>query len=170
MKVINLFAGPGCGKSTNAAGLFYKMKNLNYRVELIQEYAKDMTYEKRSNILEDQLYMFAKQARRIERLRGHVDFIITDSPLLLSIIYNTKSTILNDLIEETFNSYNNKNFFLKRLKPYQQYGRNQTEEQSKEIDLKIRKMLIEKRYYFDTIDSNETAVDKIFNTLSYGIK
>lgn len=170
MQVLNMFAGPGTGKSTVSAGLFYKMKNLNYKVELVQEYAKDMTYEKRSNILEDQLYIFAKQARRLERLKGHVDFVITDSPLLLGIIYNTKSTILNDLIEETFNSYNNKNFFLKRLKEYQPYGRNQTEEQAREIDLKISKMLIKKRYWFDRIDSNETAVDKIFNTLSYEIK
>jgi len=28
MKVINLFAGPGAGKSTTAAGLFYYMKKL----------------------------------------------------------------------------------------------------------------------------------------------
>lgn len=161
MKIINFFAGPGCGKSTISAGLFYKMKTLEYKVELVQEYAKDMTYEKRSNILEDQLYVFAKQARRLERLKGHVDYVITDSPLLLSIVYNTKSEILNELIEETFNSYTNINFLLNRTKKYQTYGRNQTEEEAKEIDLKIAKMLIEKRYCYYNIDADETAIDKI---------
>lgn len=161
MIIINLLSGPGCGKSTVSAGLFYKMKNLNLKVELVQEYAKDMTYENRSNILEDQLYIFAKQARRLKRLKGHVDYVITDSPLLLSIIYNTQSQILNELIEETFNSYVNINFLLKRIKKYQTYGRNQTEEQAREIDLKIQKMLIEKRYWYHNIDSDQQAVDKI---------
>lgn len=165
MRIINCFAGPGTGKSSISAGLFYKMKLLEYKVELVQEYAKDMTYEKRSNILEDQLYVFAKQARRLERLKGHVDYVITDSPLLLSIIYNTKSKILNDLIEETYNSYNNMNFLLKRVKKYQTYGRNQTEEEAKEIDLKVSKMLIEKKYWFYSIDANETAVDNILSRI-----
>jgi hypothetical protein len=165
MKIINFFAGPGCGKSSISAGLFYRMKLLEYKVELVQEYAKDMTYEKRSNILEDQLYVFAKQARRLERLKGHVDYVITDSPLLLSMVYNTKSEILNELIEETFNSYANINFLLKRTKKYQTYGRNQTEEEAKEIDLKIAKMLIEKRYWYYNIDADETAIDKILTYL-----
>lgn len=29
-KVINFYAGPGAGKSTNAAGLFYEMKKLGF--------------------------------------------------------------------------------------------------------------------------------------------
>ena len=165
MKIINFYAGPGVGKSSISAGLFYRMKLLEYKVELVQEYAKDMTYENRSNILEDQLYVFTKQARRLERLKGHVDYVITDSPLLLSIIYNTKSQILNELIEETFNSYANINFLLKRTKKYQTYGRSQTEEEAKEIDLKIAKMLIEKRYWYYNIDADETAIDKILEYL-----
>ena len=45
-KVINLFGGPGAGKSTTAAGLFYEMKVRDIKCELVTEYAKDMTYEK----------------------------------------------------------------------------------------------------------------------------
>ena len=45
MKVINLFAGPGTGKSTTAAGLFYKMKSKGYMVELVTEFAKDLVYQ-----------------------------------------------------------------------------------------------------------------------------
>jgi len=39
-KVINLFAGPGAGKSTTAAGLFAEMKRANVDVELVTEYVK----------------------------------------------------------------------------------------------------------------------------------
>jgi ATP:corrinoid adenosyltransferase len=67
MKVINIFAGPCAGKSTTAAGLFYLMKVSGYNVELVTEYAKDMTWEGRHNILGDQLYILAKQNRRLER-------------------------------------------------------------------------------------------------------
>ncbi len=35
MKVINLWGSPGAGKSTAAAGLFYRMKFADYNVELI---------------------------------------------------------------------------------------------------------------------------------------
>ena len=49
--VINLYGGPGCGKSTVSSGLFYKMKSEGYCVEYVSEYAKDLTYEERYNIL-----------------------------------------------------------------------------------------------------------------------
>jgi len=42
MKIINLYGGPGSGKSTIAAGIFYKAKlDDRYRVELFREMAKD---------------------------------------------------------------------------------------------------------------------------------
>lgn len=135
-KVINLFAGPGAGKSTIAAGLFYEMKIRNIKCELVTEYAKDMTYEKRTNVLSDQLYILAKQNRKLSRLIGEVDYIITDSPLLIGLMYmpdNYFSTF-SSLVHEIFESYNNINFFINRTKAYQTYGRNQTEEQAKEID------------------------------------
>jgi ATP:corrinoid adenosyltransferase len=53
MKVINLWAGPGAGKSTTASGLFYLMKTADMQVELVTEYAKDMTWEGRHEVLQD---------------------------------------------------------------------------------------------------------------------
>ena len=41
--VINLFGGPGCGKSTGAAYVFSKLKMLGVNAELTSEYAKDKT-------------------------------------------------------------------------------------------------------------------------------
>ena len=59
MKVINLFAGPGIGKSTTAAGVFWKMKTLGFKVELVTEFAKSLVYASDLK-LNDQLYVFAK--------------------------------------------------------------------------------------------------------------
>ena len=45
--IINIFGGPGVGKSTVAADLFVIMKKEGYSVELVTEYAKELTYEKK---------------------------------------------------------------------------------------------------------------------------
>ena len=63
MYVINLFGGPSTGKSTLAALLFGTLKSkYDLNCEYVNEYAKDLVYEKRNQILlKDQLYIFAKQ-------------------------------------------------------------------------------------------------------------
>ena len=45
MVVINLFGGPGCGKSTAASYIFSKLKMLGINAELATEFAKDKTWE-----------------------------------------------------------------------------------------------------------------------------
>ena len=85
-----LIGVPGAGKSTTAAGLFFELKTRNIKCELVTEYAKDMTYEKRFNTLQDQLYILAKQNQRIKRLQGVVDYIVTDSPLIIGLAYTPK--------------------------------------------------------------------------------
>lgn len=144
MKVINLFAGPGAGKSTTAAGLFHLMKLEGMNVELVTEYAKDMTWERRQNILGDQLYMFAKQHRRIMRLRGMVDFVVTDSPLLFSILYREADypAVFDQMVLAFWNQYDNRNFLLERKKAYLSVGRRQTEDEARELDLRVRDLLV----------------------------
>lgn len=164
MKIINLFAGPGSGKSTTAAGLFFLMKTKGYRVELVTEYAKDMTYEKRFNILADQLYILAKQNRKITRLINQVDFIITDSPILLGLIYDEeKNKLFIDLVWKLFNEYDNYNYFINRVKKYAQYGRNQVESEAREIDFKIRDLIA--YLPFKEIDGDDIAPSSILEDI-----
>jgi len=143
MKVINLFGGPCTGKSTIAAGLFHEMKMKGYNIELVTEYAKDMTWEERGNILADPLYILAKQHRRISRLKGKVDYIITDSPLLLGLAYISDDYYKNckPLLLEIFSSYDNYNFMLTRPETYSEIGRNQTLEEAKLIDDAVTNVL-----------------------------
>ena len=90
MVVINLWGAPGSGKSTLAAELFSIMKKRSLNVELVTEFAKDMTWENNMTAIGCQEYIFGNQSWRLERLRDKVDFIITDSPLPLSILYNNE--------------------------------------------------------------------------------
>lgn len=170
MQVINLWAGPGVGKSTTAAGLFFEMKKMGLNVELVQEYAKDLVYEQRHNILSDQIYVFAKQQRRIARLKDHnLDWVITDSPIPLGLIYlqpGALSENFHKLVMEVFDAYHNHNFLLSRNVAYNPVGRNQkTEQEAVVFDQKVTQLLNQWQVPFDHVVGGEPAVPTILNKI-----
>lgn len=142
-KIVNLFAGPGAGKSTLAAGLFYELKMKFLNVELVTEYAKDMTWAQRTYELGNQPYVFGKQYHRMFRLMGKVDIIITDSPLLLCCFYaaNKSPKSFKTCVIDIVNTMENLNYFVVRQKPYNSLGRNQTENEAMDIDNAIIDLL-----------------------------
>ena len=138
-KVINFYGGPGSGKSTMGARLFSELKELGINCEYIDEFAKYVTWEKSLKILQNQIYVFAKQHHKMWICSDQVDYIVTDSPLPLCLFYaedNTSSSFQNLIVEEYY-KYNNIDIFLKRVKPYNPSGRNQNEETAKKIDVSI---------------------------------
>lgn len=167
MNVINLFSGPGTGKSSVAAHLFALMKWKGYKVEHVQEYIKAMVYEGRNSIFSDQIYIFGKQQRRQHVLRDNVDWIVTDSPLMLSAVYAPKDYFpsFKRLAFEVHQSYNNFNILLHRVKPYHQYGRNQTEEEAREIDNRVLEVLVAHDIPFTLVDGTETAANTILQLI-----
>ena len=56
-KVINLVGGPGSGKSTAMAGVFYNLKRLGVNCEMVTEYVKDKVWEESFKTIEDQFYL-----------------------------------------------------------------------------------------------------------------
>lgn len=166
--VVNLFSGPGAGKSTMAAGLFYKLKLAGYNVELALEYAKDLTWEERFNTLCNQPYIFGKQYHRLKRLEGKVDAIITDSPLLLSCFYSAKTypVSFKTSVIEINDQFDNWNFFINRVKPYQPKGRNQTEDQAEEIDQEIKTLLNSALESYLSLDGNEAGTSELIGLVS----
>jgi hypothetical protein len=144
MKVINLYAGPGAGKSTTAAGLFNLMKLRDENVELVTEVAKDFTWQEHWKGLENQLLILGQQDSRLKFLEDKVDYVITDSPLLLSLLYakgRYASTWFFTATIGAYRAYSNMAFFIRRSKPYSTVGRNQSAEEAREIDQKTRNLL-----------------------------
>ena len=155
MLMVNLFGAPGAGKSTGAAYIFSQLKIRDVNAELVTEFAKDKTWERNKKALENQMYMFGKQLFRITRCQDDVDVIITDSPLLLNTIYNHNPILgeeFNNLVFKIFNSYNNLNYYIKRVKKYNPLGRNQTEEESDQIADKVLKMLNDRKVEFTSVE------------------
>ena len=167
-KVINLFGGPGCGKSTGAAYIFSLLKMKGMNVELVTEFAKDKTWEHNSKALTCQPYVFGKQSYRMDRCADEVDIIITDSPLFLSAMYNFDSNIepeFTQTVIKKFNEFENYNFFLKRLKEYNPKGRNQTEEEAKELDNKIKTNLNKFNIEYEEVNGCKEGYEYILNLI-----
>lgn len=143
LAVVNFFGGPGCGKSTTAAGLFAEMKKKDFNVELIHEAAKDFKWEDWDHIFGEQDYIFAHQHRLIRRLTRHeIDYAVVDSSILLSLFYMPDDfpQSFRPFVREVFDSYDNINIVLARNPNihYVQTGRNESEQQAIDIDRKVR--------------------------------
>lgn len=162
-KVINLYGAPGVGKSTTAAGVFSQLKLHDVNAELITEFAKALTWEKRKFTLENQLYIFAKQQHHQWKVNNQVEVMVTDSPLLLTLIYGQGSEAWNKLVKETFGQFDNRNYFILRDKPYNPVGRNQTEEESYLISKAIKSLLDGYHIPYETMKGNWLAINKITN-------
>ena len=142
-QIINIFGGPGVGKSTFAAALFSLMKEKNISCENLYEHAKILTWEKNSHRLSCQPYVFGQQLLLQTRLLGQVDYVITDSPLLLSVLYNKKyPETFNKSVVDIFNTFNNINLLLRRKFEYIGNGRNETYYEAVKTDEDLNSILI----------------------------
>ena len=175
-RIICLYGGPSSGKSTTAHGLVYAFKQKGFEAEMNPEYVKDWVYQKRPINDGDQTYFFAKSSRKERSLMNNgLDFIITDSPLILTHYYGMKQCWL----EQNFNTslvllqhhhayckhmgYKVDHFFMNRVKPYSPLGRYQTEEQANIIDGQIRDMLNNLGIQYKEVNGDSSAVIKIMH-------
>jgi len=170
MKVINIFAGPGCGKSTTAAGVFYELKKMNKNVEYVSEYAKDLIYENRFERLNDYLYVLAEQHHRLYRLRNKVEYVICDGSFLLGYIHCNKNSIYDKklfkkFVLDIFNHYDNSNYFLDRKDiTYQTTGRKESLDEAISLDKKLMKLFIKEKILFKNL-SPKKAVNQIIKDI-----
>jgi len=85
--IVNLFAGPGAGKSTTAAGLFHELKRRGIRAELIGGYAKEWAWDERRIRGIDEMVIYGHQLERERRFYDKDMIVISDRPLELSAVY-----------------------------------------------------------------------------------
>lgn len=146
MKVINLFATPGTGKSVTGQILSGMLSIADYKVEYIPEFAKFATFSNNQAALTDQIYMFAKQENRLHVLKNaNLDFVVMDGPLPIALLFQPDDyyTYYEKLVMEVFGSYSNVNFYLQRNPElgYKLVGRNETQAEADALTDKLKGLL-----------------------------
>jgi hypothetical protein len=180
LKVINLYGGPSTGKSVTACRLFADLKvrpraqqlGRKLSVELVTERAKELVYETGSKFLRNQAALAGEQFHRLDRLAGHVDVAVTDSPLYLCAhyadptIYPQRAWV--EILRNMGNCFDEAHIWLRRsaTRPYESYGRVQTEAEALQADTRILHLLMED-FGIEPIfvDSEEDASDRIVSHL-----
>lgn len=164
MILINLFAGPGAGKSTTMHGVMYRLKLAGVICEQAPEFAKDLVWEGRQGALSNQLYVTGKQLQRVERLNGEVDVVITDSPFILGCFYKPDwyhpgyEDMIVHMLKTRFHCMN---YFITRRKKYVQKGRNQDEAGAKRIDVVTREFLTKHDIPFRDVDGDDDGSEAL---------
>lgn len=165
--VINGYGGPGAGKSTACLEITAALKKEGYNAEYVQEYAKELVYEKDMEMLdgspEHQYEILKEQTRRMDRLYDQVDFIVTDSPIMLNTIYNKQLTAeYESLVNELQGEYINYSFFMERdASNFEEEGRIHNLTESIEKDNEIKDMLQKNEIKYKTY--NHENVNEIVN-------
>lgn len=165
--VINGYGGPGAGKSTACMEITAALKKEGYNAEYVQEYAKELVYEKDMDMLdgspEHQYEILKEQTRRMDRLYDQVDFIVTDSPVMLNTIYNKQLTPeYESLVNELQGEYINYSFFMERdASNFEEEGRIHNLTESIEKDNEIKDMLQKNEIKYKTY--NHENVNEIVN-------
>lgn len=165
MLVVNLFGAPSVGKSTMGMYLGYELKSRGIESEYVPEYAKDVVYEHRNDLLNDQIYIFAQQNRRLKRLLDNdVEVAIIDAPIILSCVYcnyrnGEVSEHFEPLLIDMFNEYNNLNILLENTSGnYSEVGRVDSKSASEEIQGLIVDMLRRNKLPFNRYNRDDTCM------------
>ena len=176
-KIINLFAGPGVGKTSIASGLLYQLKKRHISCDAPYEFPKVLAWDENHSAIKDQLYVIANQHRGIVKSWGKVDYIILDSPILLSLVYKNyydKDEYPSNLYKESFDKmvldihlqYDNVNILLKRGNGvHNAKERYQNLEQSIDLDNRIKNILDINKLEYIEIEVNDDTVNNILKLL-----
>lgn len=142
MLVIEFLAGPSAGKTTNATTLFSMLKRDGLpNVDFVREYAQQWIHTGCAHKLSSQITVVAHEYERLRCMKEQgCKVLITDASLLLTKVYGAKEVYqeaLSGVIDAIRTEFTFKTVYIKRVKPFVEYGRIHNETQSLEIDQQI---------------------------------
>lgn len=109
----------------------------------------------------DQFYIFGKESHNQSRLFNKVDFIISDSPVMLTAFYHyfyNGNEALNEVCHNFYKLAEEKagiktlNFFLPRKKKYIAKGRYQSEQEADKVATDLRNWLDKEGFPYIVLD------------------
>lgn len=156
---IGLIGGPGSGKSTQCAHFYSVVKSKMLQIEQVQEWVREaLNNDMIPNNPWVQFWIIEEQRRREDCIPKDIQYIVTDSPTILSYVYalyngnaqNDKWLFIKmyEKFLEDLSRYDYI-FVCQREKVYMRDGtRQQTEEEAKQIDTHIRNLLDMHRFNY----------------------
>lgn len=172
--VVNVWGGPGAGKSTLQLKLSAYLKENKIDVHPVSEYVKGWIFEGRKILETDQVYFLAKQHRSEKIAYGKVDYIITDCPMWMSIPYEKELTKAPYIAESIINKYlsqnpevEHKHVLVLRPDDYDPVGRRQTEDEAIEFDQKFLHPFLKEKFGENllTFKTGEYTVEEVAKAL-----
>lgn len=145
------------------------------------EFPKALAWDNNQSAIQDQLYVLANQHRGIVKSYGKVDYIVLDSPIILSLVYRNmyegtsypstlySSDHFDKLVIDIHNQYDSINILLERSNRgiHNNDERYQNLEESIKLDNKIEETLINNNIPYHKIKVGNNTVKKIVKLLGY---
>ena len=161
--LINFIGQPSSGKTSLSAKLFARLKELELDAEYVYEYVKGWAWEGKKIGKFDQFYIFGKETHNQSKLFNKVDYVISDSPVMLTAFYhfyyngdNALKEVCKDFYKLTDEAgVKVLNFYLPRKKKYNPKGRFQTQEQADQLAKDLLVWLDNEGYSYEVLDCSE---------------
>ena len=163
--VVNLYGGPGVGKTTAAHRIMAALSERGVVCEYVPEYAKELVWDLNSPFsstaaraeaalaldgsVASQRAIWAEQSTRVNRLLGQCDVVVCDSPTPLSLVYLSIDSVagadyadFRELVMADYASHDNLNVLVERGRtPYETTGRLQSAGEAHDADGLVRDLL-----------------------------
>jgi adenylate kinase family enzyme len=165
---IALLGGPGSGKSSQCAHIFSTLKTEHILIEQIQEWVRE-AYNKKllpSGNPWVQFWIYEEQKKKEDCIPKEIQYIVTDSPTLLSYVYALRYSKIPDdsyLIIKMYENFVNDLrryhyiFVCTREKKYVNDGtRLQTEDEAKDLDKSIIYLLDQHNIKYTVLNGTTT--------------
>jgi adenylate kinase family enzyme len=165
--VINLFGGPGIGKTTTAARIFVQLKMLGIETANPEEHAKLAIWKGRPDLLDQQLVILGQSWETLHALADKVEAVVMDSPLLLCSVYagDRERPHFHATVVDFHRRMPRLNLLLTRAegRAYSTTGRREDADTARSIDGRIRAALDAHQEPFTELPSGEGVDPEILD-------
>jgi nicotinamide riboside kinase len=139
MKIVEFIAGPGAGKTTLATKLFSTLKGQCIQgLDFSREMAQEAINMGNKSYLDNQLLLLGLEyQKRLTCSKGGCQLLVTDTSVQLSRFYNQNKEFRKPISNLSFamrHEFDTITVLVGRDKPFQSYGRAQTEKEVLQID------------------------------------
>ena len=163
--ILNFVGGPAVGKTTFATSIYAKLKQKGVSVGLVTEFATQCIMEKNTDIFNYQYFISANQLYRQETAEQHYKMVVTDSPILLFMVYDENmDKDLEKFYIERYRQKDNLLFYIERNNDiFSPEGRRNTLQEGILIDEKIISILNKYKIDYTKLKNTEQSQNDILD-------